>query len=182
MFIRTERLFLRPIWPEDMDELLELVKGDAAARNLADVPPEDVEEARSYLMEPHESLLPHFFINLRGSTGSRLIGSIGLGRPGSDVELGYWIARQFRGRGYAAEAVRAVLMQARLLGHRRILASHFADNDTADVLESVGFSDTGAIQRRYSPGQHRHAPARIFAANLDRLGPERTVAVARSLA
>lgn len=169
MFIRTERLFLRPGWPEDMDELLDVLGDDEVTRNLAVVPlPADLEEARSYLSQPREKLLPHFFIYLRTSSGSALVGGIGLGRNGHDVELGYWIARAHRGRGYAGEAVRAVLDQARMLGHRRIVASHFADNAaSARVLQSVGFVDTGAIHCRYSAGRGSEAPARIFVADLD---------------
>lgn len=174
MFIRTERLFLRPGWPEDMDELLEVLHDDAVTRNLAVVPlPADLDEARNYLAQPRETLLPHFFIYLRTSTGSRLVGGIGLGRNGRDVELGYWIAHAHRGRGYAGEAVRAVLNQARALGHRRIIASHFADNAaSARVLESVGFVDTGAIHCRYSAGRQCEAPARIFVADLDTLAQD----------
>lgn len=174
MFIRTERLFLRPGWPEDMEELLEVLSDDAVARNLAVVPlPANAHEARDYLARPRDKLLPHFFINARGAKGPKLVGSIGLGRKGSDVELGYWIARRYRGRGYASEAVRAVLNQARALGHRRIFASHFADNAaSARVLESVGFADTGDIHCRYSAGRGGEAPARIFVANLENVAQD----------
>jgi len=169
MFIRTERLFLRPGWPEDMDELIDVLGDDEVTRNLAIVPlPADLEDTRSYLSQRREKLLPHFLIYLRTASGSPLVGGIGLGRDGRDVELGYWIARSQRGRGFAGEAMRAVLDQARLLGHRRIVASHFADNaDSARVLESAGFADTGAIHCRYSAARRREAPARIFVANLD---------------
>ncbi|PEQ12963.1 GNAT family N-acetyltransferase [Novosphingobium sp. PC22D] len=174
MFIRTERLFLRPSWPEDVDELLDVLRDDEVARNLAVVAlPSDAEAARRYLEQPRDPFLPHFFIYLRGAHGSRLVGGIGLGRHGNEVELGYWIAQAHRGRGYAAEAVRAVLAQARALGHHRIYASHFADNGaSARVLQSVGFAPTGDIRCRFAAGRESEAPARIFVADLDHIPGE----------
>ncbi|MDE8652944.1 GNAT family N-acetyltransferase [Novosphingobium album (ex Liu et al. 2023)] len=168
MFIRTERLFLRPGWPEDLDELLAVLRDDAVLRNLALAPlPGTAEEAREYLARPRHRLLPNFFIYARSFGGPRLVGGIGLGRDGDDVELGYWIVRAHRGKGYAAEAVRAVLAQARMLGHRQIVARHFADNETsARVLESTGFKPTGETRPRFSTGRGGEAPAMLYVAVL----------------
>jgi RimJ/RimL family protein N-acetyltransferase len=100
---------------------------------------------------PRDPKLPHFFINLRADDGLRLIGGIGLGRDGDDVELGYWIGRPYRGQGYAGEAVKSVLNNAWMLGHSRIVARHVADNEaTAHVLIKAGFHSTGIIGTRHS--------------------------------
>ena len=169
MFIRSERLFLRPGWPEDWEELLALLGDESVVRNLATTPwPYSADDARAFVSRPRERLLPHFFITLPGSHGAKLIGSVGLGRAGDDVELGYWIARAHWGCGYASEAARAVLRLATTLGHARITAHHFTDNpSSARVLEKVGFRPTGQMLARYSLGRGGEAPATSYAIALD---------------
>lgn len=168
MFIRTERLFLRPAWPEDIDELTQVLADDAECGSTAPAQPQRTSaELRAYVDGPQEARLPRFFVNLRDDNGSKLIGSIGLGRSGADVELGYWIARMHRGRGYAGEAVRAVMAQARALGHRRVVAAHFAENEAAArVLERAGFQPTSETRSRFSAYLGAEAPARLYVASL----------------
>ncbi len=152
MFIRTERLFLRPTWPDDLDEFVALLNQQEVARNIGTKAlPDTAERAMDVIAAPRDPLLPHFFINLVSDDGTRLIGSIGLGRDGDDVELGYWIGRAYWGHGYASEAVEAVLNNAWMLGHKRIVARHVADSEaTAHVLTKTGFRSTGETSRRFS--------------------------------
>lgn len=154
MFIRTERLFLRPGWPEDMDELAEVLSEEAASRGPSDrtVLARRFAELKAYLSRPRERLLPHFLINLREDDGARLIGGVTLARRGEDVELGYWLARRHRGQGYAAEAVRAVLAEARMLGHTQVVAAPdiVLDGHGPRVLEQAGFKLAPETRRRGS--------------------------------
>jgi RimJ/RimL family protein N-acetyltransferase len=161
MFIRSERLFLRPGWPEDCEELLTVINDEGVVRNLARAPwPYTMADAMEFAARPQEKLLPHFFITLPSATGAKLIGSIGLGRLGEDVELGYWIGRKWWGQGYASEAARAVLPLARALGHRRVVGSHFADNPASGrVLAKAGFKPSGLRTLRYSMGRGEAAVA-----------------------
>ncbi|WP_443478087.1 GNAT family N-acetyltransferase [Novosphingobium aerophilum] len=173
MFVRTERLFLRPGWPEDFDELVEAISDEAVQRNLGvGEMPRSSRAMREYLGKPRDPRLPHFFMYLRAPDGPQLVGGIGLGRIEGDIELGYWIAPSYRGRGFAGEAVRAVLDQARTLGHRRIVASHFADNPaTLGVLEASGFADSGEDRERFSVGRGMPVSARIYVADLEHRAP-----------
>lgn len=154
MFIRSERLFLRPGWPEDWEELLRLIDDEGIVRNLARAPwPYTPDDARFFAGKAQDSRVPHFFATL-ASTGE-LIGSVGLGRQDDgEVELGYWIARSRWGRGYAPEAARAVLSLARTLGHDRVVAGHFIDNPASGrVLAKIGFRPTGRTVPRFSVGR-----------------------------
>jgi len=170
MFVRTERLFLRPGWPEDLDDLVRLLGEDDVQRDVGIASlPRSAEEIRTYLDRPRDPRLPHFFMYLRAPGGPQLIGGIGLGRyEEGDVEIGYWLGGAYRGRGFAREALRAVLCQARTLGYRRIVASHFAEClDTHLVLESAGFRDTGKLKSRYSATRGMEFSARIYVADLE---------------
>jgi RimJ/RimL family protein N-acetyltransferase len=174
MFIRSERLFLRPGWPEDWQEFYTLISDEAVRANLARDPwPQSEEEARAQICAPRDRLLPHLFITLPGKQGTRMLGSIGLGRDGEDVELGYWIASAARGQGFATEAVRAMLSLARALGHERVCATHFTENTTtARVLEKTGFRPTGDVRRRHCPARGESLPAQRFAIVLDCAGTD----------
>ena len=156
MFIRSERLFLRPGWSEDWEELLERINDEAVIRNLAQLPwPYTAEAAREFAGLAQDRRHPHFLVTLPGATGARLVGCVGLAPardPGADgqptVELGYWIARPFWGRGFATEAARAALSIARTLGHRQVGAGQFIDNPaSARVLHKLGFRPTVRSER-----------------------------------
>lgn len=152
MFIRSERLFLRPAWPEDWTEILTAICDEGLVRNLARAPwPYTVEDAMAFARLPQQRMFPHFLITLPSATGARVIGCIGLAEQDGRAELGYWISRDRWGRGYATEASRAVLRLAAALGHRRLHAHHFADNPASGrVLAKVGFRPTGERRPRHS--------------------------------
>jgi [ribosomal protein S5]-alanine N-acetyltransferase len=168
MFIRTERLFLRPAWPEDLEEMTQALAEEAKARSDAGSPAFQTSAGlRSYFDGPQEDRLPRFCINVREDGGAKLIGGVGLGRSGSDVELGYWIAPNQRGKGYAAEAVRSVLALARALGHREVIATDFTDSEaSARVLEQSGFRLASENGLRFSICGGVEAPVRLYVASL----------------
>ncbi|HMO67150.1 MAG TPA: GNAT family N-acetyltransferase [Novosphingobium sp.] len=152
MFMRSERLFLRPGWPEDWRDLLERIADEAVVRNLATAPwPYGEEHARAWLAQRSEPKLPRLLVTLPGGEGADLVGCVGLHRAEDGVELGYWIGRSHWGLGYATEAVRALLSLARAIGHQRIGAFNFADNPASGrVLAKLGFRPTGKAGPRYS--------------------------------
>lgn len=181
MFIRSERLFLRPGWPEDWEEVLGLMDDETVVRNLANVPwPYTGEDARSFLNLRHTPRLPRFLITVPGTAGADIVGGVGLkgaengGDNGADgaPALGYWIARDHWGQGYASEAAKAVLDLARTLGHERVTAEHFIDNPASGrVLEKAGFRRTGRVSERFSKGRGKACPVReyelVFGAPVD---------------
>ena len=149
MFHRSERLFLRPAFPEDCGAILAGIGDESIVRNLARAPwPYTLDDARNFAALPQDLRLPHFLVTL---PGAGVIGAAGLGDHDGEAEIGYWIARQHWGRGYATEAARAVLRVAHTLGHRRIVAGHFVDNPASGkVLRKIGFLPTGHIAKRHS--------------------------------
>ncbi len=153
MFIRRDRLFLRPGWPEDWQELFTRIGDEGVVRNLATAPwPYTERDAQTFAATPQDRRLPHFFVTLPSSTGpAELIGSVGLGESDGEVELGYWFARAHWGKGYATEAAGAVLRLAKVLGHDHLVAGHFMDNPASGrVLRKIGFRPTGRLRERFS--------------------------------
>ena len=155
MFFRSERLFLRPGWPEDWSDLFGRIADERITGNLAHVAwPYQAGDARNSAGRPQDARHPQFLITVptmgAGSDdgGSELIGCIGMADWDGEVHLGYWIARERWGQGYATEAARAVLAIARTLGHRRIVAAHHADNPASNrVLHKIGFRPAAATGR-----------------------------------
>jgi RimJ/RimL family protein N-acetyltransferase len=119
-----------------------------------------MEAAMAFARLPQERLLPHFLVTLPSGEGAKLVGSAGLARHEGRVEIGYWIARQHRGQGYATEAVCAVLRLAKALGHGRIGAVLFADNPASErVLAKAGFHKCGELAERFRPARRDSSPA-----------------------
>jgi RimJ/RimL family protein N-acetyltransferase len=165
MFARTERLLLRPGWAEDAPALAAAIADEMIVRNLATAPwPYRLRDAEAFLAQPRDPVLPSFLIFERTDGAPNLVGSCGLGRRASGaVELGYWIARPFWGRGYATEAAVALIDIARALGFTQLEGSHFLDNPaSARVLEKLGFEPIGITAPRLSCARGVEVQARLM--------------------
>lgn len=168
MFYRSARLFLRPVWPEDWQHVWQGIADEGITRNLATAPwPYTPSHAREFVSLPHDATCPRFLLT-RPSEDGAVIGCAGLGPHEGKVQLGYWIARPYWGRGYATEAARAVLEIARMLGHEQIVASHFLDNPASGkVLRKAGFRPTGRVEPHQSLARGGEADAAIYVCDLD---------------
>ena len=166
MFHRSQRLFLRPAFPEDCGAILAGIGEEVIVRNLARAPwPYTLDDAKSFAALPQDVRLPHFLVTI---PGFGVIGAAGLGEHEGETELGYWIARAHWGRGYATEAAGAVLKIARTLGHRRVVAGHFTDNPASGkVLRKLGFVPTGRPVQRFSLARGGKADTVEYARDLE---------------
>lgn len=169
MFARTPRLLLRPGFPEDAPALAAAIADEAIVRHLANAPwPYRMRDAEAFLAAPADPVLPRLLIFERTNGAPLLVGACGMGRrPSGAVELGYWIARPFWGRGFATESGTALVDMARALGLSRLESSHFIDNPASGrVLEKLGFAATGIIAPRQSCARGQQAPARLMRLDL----------------
>ena len=170
MFARTARLLLRPGFPEDAPALAAAIADQAIVRNLATAPwPYRMRDAEAFLASPRDPVLPSLLVFERTQAEPQLVGSCGLGRrPSGAVEMGYWIARPFWGRGFATEACAALIAIARTLGLPTLEGSHFMDNpESARVLEKLGFEPIGIIAPRMSCARGQEVPARLMRLRLE---------------
>lgn len=161
MFYRSERLFLRPAWPEDWNAIHAAIDDEGIVRQLARAPwPYTESDARWFAGQPQDARLPHFLITRPDGGGSALIGSIGLSRIEGEVNIGYWIARAHWGQGYATEAGRAMLGLARGLGHKHLVGRHFLDNPASGlVLRRLGFRPSDERGAIFSAGRGQACPS-----------------------
>ena len=169
MFHRTERLLLRPAWPEDWEMILWGIGDERVVRNLASAPwPYLPDHAREFARRGQDPRCPAFLLTLPEDRGARLIGCAGLAETATGVELGYWIARPHWNRGYATEGARGVIEVARLLGHARVEAGHYLDNPASGrVLRKLGFQPTGSVRARESLARGKATPCAHYALDLD---------------
>ncbi|TIX50555.1 GNAT family N-acetyltransferase [Alteraurantiacibacter aquimixticola] len=155
MFMRTERLFLRPSFPEDWREIYRGINDAGVVRMLASAPwPYREEDAQAFCSARRDPLDVRLGIALPGADGAPLIGQIGMDATADVPEVGYWIARGYRGKGYAAEALRGLVDIARMLGVKRLQAGHYLDNPASGgVLRKVGFRATGEVTPTHALGR-----------------------------
>jgi RimJ/RimL family protein N-acetyltransferase len=174
MFLRTERLFLRPAWLEDAPEITRAIGQEPVVRMLSRVPwPYREEHARTWIETTKDLRLPTLLVTLPDE-GGRIVGCCGLHEDEGRIEVGYWIDPECWGRGYATEALRGVLSLARVIGHRRIVSRHAADNPASGrVLRKAGFRPTGRARAFHSLGRSARVDAPEYALDLsDVEGPQ----------
>jgi RimJ/RimL family protein N-acetyltransferase len=152
MFMRTARLTLRPGWIEDAPELFRAIAYEAVISQLDGVPwPYRIDDAREYLTRSRKADEPGLLILTHRHGTTRLIGQIEIHREDNgDHALGYWLTPDAWGQGYAAEAGRAMIANARdTLRLKRLTGRHFVDNPASGrVLRKLGFRPTGEVVTR----------------------------------
>ncbi len=144
--IETDRLILRRLTEADAGFVLELLNDAAFIQNIGDRGVRTVEDARAYIRAgPAASYAAHGF-GLYAVERKEAPGPIGicglLIRGGLDApDLGFAFLAPHRARGYATEAARAVLAEARgPLGLDRILAITAPGNAASEnVLRKLAF-------------------------------------------
>lgn len=144
MFIRSPRLFLRPAWPEDRDELLAL----SAAR-------EDVRARIDGVLfdrGPTALRSAGFVVTVPDGRGATPVGALKIDARRDHAELMVWIADAFRGEGLGAEALAAVMPLACVLGHRTlVIRVEATDGASLRTVRRFGFVPNGEVLHR--PGR-----------------------------
>lgn len=155
--ITTDRLLLRPFGPDDVDAVLAACQDPAIQRWTTVPSPYRREHAEVFVHRICPKGLRTgtayaFAVQVR-DTGD-LAGAIDV-RPARTSlaaahqgEVGYWTARQHRGRGYAAEALRALARWAFTdLGLGRLeWRAHTANLASRRVAERAGFTVEGVLR------------------------------------
>jgi RimJ/RimL family protein N-acetyltransferase len=146
--LRSARLLLRPIALADIPAFFEY-RSDPEIGRFQSFRPERLEDARAFLAATaREPDLPGTWFQLGIFSEGAMIGDIGIHFLGSDdpqCEIGYTLSRDSQGKGYASEAVSAVLEYLfSVLGKHRVTASVDPENRASiRLLERAGFRKEG---------------------------------------
>ena len=143
---------LRLPTPDDVDWLVESCQDPAIPLWTGIVSPyyqqsakDFVERARQWIVD---RALPRNYL-IEDQHG-KPVGMCGLVRVDADDlvgEVGYWLARPERGKGYATIAVRGLTNAVLRAGYRCVTAEVIAGNsDSQRVLERAGFTDEGVLR------------------------------------
>ena len=174
--IETPRLTLRRLTLDDADAafMMQLVNDSEWLRHIGDRNVHSLEDSRRYIqktLDMYERLGYGSWVAQLKATGEP-IGTCGLvKRDGiDDVEIGYALLPEFRGRGLALEGARAVLAYAwDVLRLPRVAAIVTpANRDSVKLLEAIGLRFSKSITK---PGEGKElslyvaeAPVRAMAA------------------
>ena len=157
MQLETERLILRPIEESDAPALFPLINDADVAAGMLTIPhpyPEDayvpwIRKSRE-AMERREMYEMAIVLKETGlPVGACTFSNISWVHM--NAELGYWLGKEYWGRGYTTEAVRSMLAFGfEELGLERTYACCFTDNAaSARVLEKAGFKYEGCARHEY---------------------------------
>jgi len=142
--LQTPRLTLRELDEDDAPLMLAILNDPDFLRNVGDRGVRSIDEARRYIVDGPMAMYRQYDfglykVELRDGTP---IGTCGLLRRDGldDADIGFAFLPDFRGRGYALEAARAVMEYAReAIGLKRVVAIAQPDNTpSVRLLEKIG--------------------------------------------
>lgn len=154
MLLTTERLVLRRFRPSDAENLAAYRSDPVVARYQSWQSPYTVQQAR-YAIETMAAADPDepgwFQYAVELTAGQVHIGDVGVNLHDNrmQADIGYTLAPRWQGRGYATEAVGAVLGHLfRVKGLHRVSAECDARNVASyRLLERVGFRREGLLRQ-----------------------------------
>ena len=144
--LRTKRLILRAPCLEDVAAICEIANNRRIAEQTRRLPhPYGAEDAREWIEGAARPAETRYLV-MRTSDDA-ILGAVGHWcKPGSEMEVGYWIGEPFWGKGFATEALRGVIdhifadaSREQLLGCCRV-----SNRASRRVLMKCGFQLVGA--------------------------------------
>jgi ribosomal-protein-alanine N-acetyltransferase len=152
----TERLLLRPLAPPDAADLFAVFSDPEVMRYWSSAPWEDIGQAERYIASAAQDLASGAMLRVGivvAATG-QLIGQLALHHfdvQNRRCEIGYALGRAHWGKGYMAEAMRALLGHAFAeLALNRIEADVDPRNPASmRALERLGFVHEGLLRERW---------------------------------
>ena len=149
--IETERLVLRKPVASDADSIFTRYASDPEVTKLLCWPTHrSIQDTKAFLAfsDAEWEKWPAGPYLIESKSGGELLGSTGLSFESPAIaSTGYVLARDSWGRGYATEALQAIVVEASRSGVRRLYAlCHPANSASARVLEKCGFTLEGLLK------------------------------------
>jgi ribosomal-protein-alanine N-acetyltransferase len=153
--LSTERLTLRAFSDEDAPALFEHARNPSVTRYTLWDAHQSINDTLIFvhdyaLIRYREGMPEPYAITI--TPDPRPVGALGCfwaAKPNLTMELGYWIAEPFWGKGYVVEACRAVLAHAFAEHKPRRVQARVIDGNgaSARVLAKLGFREEGTLRK-----------------------------------
>jgi RimJ/RimL family protein N-acetyltransferase len=180
--IRTRRLQLVPPEVDQVGPLVTLLREPSVARWTLHVPhPYRASDAREHILRSRAMRRKGRSLSLQivRRADGELVGGVGLHNLDAgtaSAEVGYWLGRPHRHRGYAEEATRALVNVAfRSLGLHRVEAAVFPGNRASvRLLKRCGFRYEGRVRDEVRKGRSWRSTLWYARLSSDPVKPRRT--------
>ncbi|MBI2583329.1 MAG: GNAT family N-acetyltransferase [Candidatus Aenigmarchaeota archaeon] len=151
--IEGERIVIRALRKTDARDIQRHAKRREISR-YSNVPhPYTMKKAREFIRHSHKEMRKGsaYHLGIANKRTGKIIGMIALGidKKNRNAEAGYWLAKEYRGRGIATEALKLILSFGfRRLKLVRIWARVMHPNKrSAELLERCGFRYEGRLRK-----------------------------------
>ena len=145
--LSTQRLFLRPKTMDDAKDMFEFTSNAEVARFVFP-PDKTIEELKDYMAQSMSAPLGKFVIELKDD--HKVIGTIDfLKLKENSAEIGYVIHQDYWGKGYATEALRALIdFSFEKLKLKTVTCEHDHENPASGrVMQKAGMNKIETLRK-----------------------------------
>lgn len=167
--IETERLILRKLETKDINDLFEILSSERVTKYYGKYPMENLSEAEDLILKFHKAFEDQKSIRwgIELKETNRIIGTCGFhcwNKNHFRAEVGYELGEAFWNKGYATEAIFAILKYGfEFMELERIEAIVYPENKYSEkLLLNLGFEHEGLL-KKYANFRDKQQDLNIFA-------------------
>lgn len=167
--IETERLILRKLETTDINDLFEILSSERVTKYYGKYPMENLSEAEDLILKFHKAFEDQKSIRwgIELKETNRIIGTCGFhcwNKNHFRAEVGYELGEAFWNKGYATEAICAILKYGfEFMELERIEAIVYPENKYSEkLLLNLGFEHEGLL-KKYANFRDKQQNLNIFA-------------------
>ena len=140
MYIKTERLELKPITDKDCDNVIAILTDDVVKQTYMVPDFESREAAEKLFIRLRDLSHSDDFYQVGIFLNDELIGIANeVEREGDSIELGYAILPEYHNQGYGTEMLKALTAQMHAEGFSKVVTGAFEENlSSIRVMEKCG--------------------------------------------
>ena len=146
--IKTKRLILRDLLESDLNDMYKLGSDERVIKHMEFIKFDSVQKTKDWLLESikNNKSKPRnaYILAITEVNSAEFIGWIGIGKPSSkgkgDLDFGYALLPEFWGKGYASEALAALLNYCIELPNVNVITGDcdIANVGSKKVMEKAG--------------------------------------------
>lgn len=142
MYIKTERLELKPLLDSDRDNMIALLTNSEIKKTYMLPDFENEEQAEKLFLRLKEGSLAEKVYQVGIFLNGEVIGYANeVERDGDAIELGYMIHPNYHNKGYGTEMLKAMIDEMFAGGFKKVLAGAFEENPASmRIMEKSGMT------------------------------------------